>query len=224
MKFKEVLALDEAGAPVAVECKAGVNRWDGCYPEPGMRFEVTGGVIDEPDVARLNVNYARFDEFNKAFESSDYRDKNGNGVLTAREAGWYKVTEFIYVDPDEDIDAYFTILADDRKALIEAYAALPQPKDSYIAWLEKQVLSSQTPPTVMPAQASHEQRICLHVDNYDGNNVLVALAPAHLSKDAIDTLVQVLWQKSDADYGELGRALRQHGFSLLDSVTVDVDR
>jgi hypothetical protein len=224
MKFKDLLALAKAGAPVAVECKSGVNRWDGCYPETGMRLEVTGGRIDEPDVARIEVDYALFDEFNKAFESSDYRDKNGDGVLTARQAGWYKVQEFLYVDPEEEIDSYFTILADERKSLVEAYAALPEPKSTYVAWLEQRLLSNQVSAVAATSQVPQEQRICVHVDNYDGNNVLVTLAPAKMSKEAADTLVQEVWQAADSDYGKLEQALQQHGFSLLDCVTVDIDR
>jgi hypothetical protein len=224
MKFKDLLALAKAGAAVSVECKAGVARWDGCYPEKGMRLEVTGGRIDEPDCARLAVDYARFDEFNKAFESSDYRDSSGEGTLTARQAGWYKVQEHIYVDPEEDIDSYFAILADERKSLVEAYAALPEPKSTYVAWLEQQLLSNQVSTVAAPSQVPQEQRICVHVDNYDGNNVLVTLAPAKMSKEAADTLVQEVWQTADSDYDKLEQALQQHGFSMLDCVTVDIDR
>lgn len=142
MNFKELFSLAASG-PVTVECLKGVNRWEGCYPEPGMRFDVVGGIVKESEVGHMSVDYSRFDEFNKSFESHVYYGKNGENDLTAREAGWYKVEEVIYVDPEDDISNYFEIVADERKGLIQAYAELPEPKPSYVSWLEAQVLASK---------------------------------------------------------------------------------
>lgn len=138
MKFKELFALAASGATVTVECREGVLRWEGCYPNPGIRFDVESGKITEPDVGQMLVSYSNFDEFNKAFESHDY----GKNNLTAREAGYYKLRESIYVDPEEDISEYLEIVGDERKRLLLRYAALPEPKPSYVGWLESLVLTS----------------------------------------------------------------------------------
>jgi hypothetical protein len=141
MKFSEFFALAHAGAPIAVECKPGVSRWEGCYPEAGMRLDVVGGILDDVDVARMDVDFSRFDEFNRRFESANFYHSKGPDTVTAREANCYRVRDFIYVDPEEDIEAYFTVLGDARKALLDSYAALPEPRPSYVSWLEDLVLA-----------------------------------------------------------------------------------
>lgn len=59
------------------------------YAEPGMRATLTGGKMSHETLI-LDVNYAPFDEFNRAFEPKNYYDKSGAPTLTAREANPYK--------------------------------------------------------------------------------------------------------------------------------------
>ncbi|MBC8741842.1 hypothetical protein F6X40_35425 [Paraburkholderia sp. UCT31] len=140
MKFKELFTLAASGAPVVVECKDEVGRWDG-YAEAGMRMAIVGGRVTEPEVGQLLVDFTEFDSFNQTFESRNYYDAEGKPTRTAREAGYYKPKDAFYVDPEEDIGAFLEIIDDKRKRLIVAYAELPEPKPSYTSWLEQMVVT-----------------------------------------------------------------------------------
>lgn len=62
------------------------GEWDG-YEEEGMRATVTG-VRENHDMVYLDIDYTKFDEYNKAYESANYYDKDNHPTRTAREAGF----------------------------------------------------------------------------------------------------------------------------------------
>ena len=86
------------------------------YVEPGMRATITSvswehnGTNECDAVFKLHVDFSKFDEENKQFETHCYFDKNQNPVLSAREAGQYEVQDTLYLSPD--FETYFTMEVD----------------------------------------------------------------------------------------------------------------
>jgi hypothetical protein len=122
-----------------------------CYPENGMRARVLNVTEDkfhsddDGQVWVVTVDYTDFDSHNRAFESSNYYDKNGNPGLTARQAGFYKETEDLYLPapafhaPDEMWESYFVVL-DPMRIRLAGKFKLQGNGRTYIQWLEDQVL------------------------------------------------------------------------------------
>ncbi|MHD0644439.1 hypothetical protein ACYPKM_02230 [Pseudomonas aeruginosa] len=110
------------------------------YAEIGMRATVYGvSPAMDGDYVDLLVDYTKFEEFNKSLEARDYRDKEGNATLTAREAGHYRVKDS-YIqcfDPESDelLEQIFKMLDPVTVELNEQFANAGE--TSYIEWLEK---------------------------------------------------------------------------------------
>lgn len=138
LKIKDIQQLLAAGAPVAVEFTKGIEDSE-AYPEPGMRAYAVGFVLHEHDVCAVRFDFAPFDEHNKAFEQSNYYDREGKPCLTAREAGQYKPQDDLYLTPDDDMDTKFTLVPTERLALFVEYGKAPV-RGTYVSWLEAQVL------------------------------------------------------------------------------------
>lgn len=142
MKMSELKTLLQTGKDVDVEFVKGIEDLEG-YPETGMRATIIG--VPAPgadDVMKIRVSFKKYDEFNKAFEARNYwgalsKDQDpSSSNYTARETGWYKVEEDIYVMAEDDVEKYMTIL--DRNETFETWnASLKQV--SYVAWLENRV-------------------------------------------------------------------------------------
>ncbi len=115
------------------------------YPEPGMRARVTGvlSVDADEDLLKIAVDYGEFDSFNRPFESANYYDKQGNPTLTAREAGYYKPNDTLYLSLSEEIGC-FRVVEDARTALYQTYLD-GGGSGTYLEWLENQVLSEPRP-------------------------------------------------------------------------------
>lgn len=116
------------------------------YPEPGMRARVRRIAEKWGDITVVEVDYSEFDEFNASLESSQYYDKMGQPVLTAREAGHYIPTESIYVDSESGLGRYAKLLSSVSLEVWRVYGStglddLP----SYIRWLESIVHSALNP-------------------------------------------------------------------------------
>jgi hypothetical protein len=76
------------------------------YAQEGMMARLTKfTVIDErPNprdcVYRIDVDYSEFNAHNLGLEDSNYYNREGKACLTAREAGYYKAQDFLFVGPD----------------------------------------------------------------------------------------------------------------------------
>lgn len=140
MNFKEFSTSfnqrRQAG-PVNVEFVSGVEDLE-AYPEAGMRATITSVIRDhdDEDVFIVGLDFTEHDEFNKAFESTNYFDRNGNPTLTAREAGCYLLKENIYVMSSDETTKYFNLI--DRSPLYQKYLD-EKPSVSYVEWLERLV-------------------------------------------------------------------------------------
>lgn len=114
------------------------------YPEAGMRAKIitivkTDSEDTDDEFYVITVDYSDFDEHNKALETSNYYDKHGNAVLTARQANQYEPQENLYISARDLRDILKPI--DDRvMALVEQFEK--SGKSNYTEWLEEQVLST----------------------------------------------------------------------------------
>jgi hypothetical protein len=96
--------------------------------------------MDHDHVIKLTVDVGEFDRYNRQFESSNYYDKSGNPKLTAREAGYYKPVDSMYLDSNEDVDRFFQIEDDAALNLFREHQESGS-SESYVKWLEAQVIN-----------------------------------------------------------------------------------
>jgi hypothetical protein len=113
------------------------------YVEPGMRATITSvswdgeGKNESEAVFKLRVDFSKFDEENKQFETHCYFDKNHNPVLSAREAGQYEVQDTLYLSPD--FETYFTMEIDSpfREEFVKSGS-----NDTYVKFLEDRLTAA----------------------------------------------------------------------------------
>jgi hypothetical protein len=141
MKHSAIIDLLKNGVHPLITFNKGAEDLE-CYPEANMRARIIGAVVEHDDVMKLTVSYAEFDEFNKSFESSNYYNKNGNAVWTAREADLYTITEVLYVMADADVGTAFTINDGNIDGLYNEYKETGS-TDDYVTWLENQVKNAR---------------------------------------------------------------------------------
>lgn len=108
------------------------------YLEAGMRGRLVGVLRDEHEYISLAVDLTEFDDFNRQYEKANYYDKSGVARLTAREAGFYKPTESVYMGPDDEVEV---LVIEDADAL-KLYARYQTERGgkSYVQWLEQRVV------------------------------------------------------------------------------------
>lgn len=133
-------ALGNGFKPV-VTFKAPIEDCE-CYPETGMRGVVTGGRLKQDGVVQLWFDFEPFDSFNAALEKREYYDDKRQPTLTAREAGYYKPQDDVYLMQDHLLDDYFVFEDQGPLALMEEWRASGSDK-TYVAWLEAQLLTSR---------------------------------------------------------------------------------
>lgn len=125
-----------------IEFLVGIEDFE-CYPEKNMRARIIS--ISERDTKSkdlydhlytITFDYSEFDDYNKAFESSNYWDKNGDASLTAREAGIYEVKEKIHFGAPElwPFEDYFKLLDPAVEELVNRFKQ--SNSSNYIEWLE----------------------------------------------------------------------------------------
>lgn len=117
------------------------------YAEPGMRARIidvkeinTFSKDLREHVYRITFDFSEYDTFNRFFETANYYGNNGVANKTAREAGYYHHKDSIYFgSPElEPFDKYFTFADSNTKLLQKKFEESGE--DSYVHWLEKQVL------------------------------------------------------------------------------------
>jgi len=142
MKLNDLIAMVRSGARPVVVFNQGIEYMED-YAEPGMRGRITGvrSVESDEGLLKISVDYSEFDKFNRQFESANYYDKAGKTTLTAREAGYYKPADTLYLTQSED--APFEIVDDAHAALYEKYMRSDAQSSGvgYIQWLENLVIN-----------------------------------------------------------------------------------
>lgn len=134
--FTELLHLLNNKQTFEVSCLEKVEDLE-AYPDKGMRLTITGGRHDHDGVIILNVSYEKYESYNEAFEKRNYYDKNHVACLNAREAGWYKVEDKLFVMDSDGPNTYFVELNDGANHWVREYLAYRQPNETYVAFLER---------------------------------------------------------------------------------------
>ncbi len=136
----DVLKSSLAIEPLAVTLGNGIiDETDG-YEEVGMRCHILSIDYEDSDYIHLKVSYAEFDEYNKAFETANYHDADGNACLYAREVGAYKTEDTLYVKI-ESLGSVITILELARYSLLQEFLADPAGATSYTDFLENKIFT-----------------------------------------------------------------------------------
>ena len=107
-KLSDVLAFVLAGGRPIVTFNAQIEQCE-AYAEAGMKARIIGGRQNETDVLVFDLDYSEFDVHNQALERATYYDKAQVPCLTAREAGFYKPVEDVYLTPTDDTEGVFSI-------------------------------------------------------------------------------------------------------------------
>lgn len=136
--MKDAIAAIHQRGSIDVEFLASVEALEG-YAEPHMRATIVDAEDYGDSTVRIKLSYAKYDEYNRQFESANYFDRNQNPVWTAREAGHYNVDDHIFVMDTDKFDTLFKELKDTR--LFDQYTAACT-GESYVAWLEGQLTSA----------------------------------------------------------------------------------
>ncbi len=130
------LVLD--GIHPVIEFKKGLVEEFEQYAEPGMRARIKGVVIKHNELAEFSVDFSEFEAFNQPFETSNYYDKSGNAVLTARQSGYYIPQDSYAFDLKNDTDLYFEVVEATSLKLYDRYKKRKSVYEpwSYVQWLE----------------------------------------------------------------------------------------
>jgi hypothetical protein len=144
MNIREFIKLVASGAQPVVEFGPGIEDTES-YAEPHMRAVVRYVGSREEHSVELAFDFEPFDDYNKAFESSNYRDKQtGRHDKTARQVGCYKPQDTIYFGYDDKLPHVFHLVQDARVALFTRYSESGSTL-AYTAWLEDELLKAQQP-------------------------------------------------------------------------------
>ena len=139
MNTKEFSEMVRSGVYPVITFRKGIEDSEG-YAEAGMRAKVISAVIKHDDCVLITVDFSQFDEFNKSYESSNYYDKNGNAVWTARQAEQYKVVDSWYLDASTEFSHYAEVTNSDSLKLFQEFSESNTDK-TYVEWLEAKVVT-----------------------------------------------------------------------------------
>lgn len=139
MNAKQLHEMIQNGGSLVVTFKEAILDQEG-YAEPQMRGRIVSSQIKHDDVIEMVVDFTEFDQYNMQFESANHFDKDHNPTLTARQAGFYNMTNekiFFMVDAF-NIDDVLEVERDSRIKLYEKFTRELTTK-TYVQWLEDQL-------------------------------------------------------------------------------------
>lgn len=108
----------------------------------GMRATVLRIESDGDDGFAIHFTFAKFEDYNHPLESTSYWDDDGKPTLTAREAGHYKVEDYLYVEANWQ--TCVKILDGSSSKLFDLFMVdkAAQPDINYVGWLEALALAA----------------------------------------------------------------------------------
>jgi hypothetical protein len=119
------------------------------YCEAGMKAKVTSislmrhEEVEQDMVYLVKLDYTNFDDYNRKFETANYYDKLGKPKLTAREAGFYKLEDTLYLGSNNIFpwNNYFEVEHDSiSDRMYTRYVNSNTDKTiTYLKWLETQL-------------------------------------------------------------------------------------
>lgn len=101
-----------------IEFKKEAEDFEG-YTEEHIRGTIVNAYKKYGDTIVLVVSFEKFDEDNRQHETANYYGPNGS-TLTARQAGYYKVQEEIYIAEELELSGYFSLLNSGYFSLLNA--------------------------------------------------------------------------------------------------------
>lgn len=112
------------------------------YCEDKIRAKVLEVKKNCEKVFKIKVDYGMFSDYNMNHETYNYYNKTLGPFLSARQAGFYKEIDEIYLPHPEDIDwsRYFHLIDQNTNNIITAYNLSKKEGQSYIEWLEEQFI------------------------------------------------------------------------------------
>jgi hypothetical protein len=116
------------------------------YAEAGMRATITDITVQDSDlkdmVIKVGLSFVKFDEYNKKYESSNYYNKEGVPVWTAREAGFYGMADYLYAG--NNVHDVLKLVDPALRQLFDLFSAdkVSQPNITYVEWLEAIAVSA----------------------------------------------------------------------------------
>jgi hypothetical protein len=124
-----------------VEILPGIEDQEADYLEPGMLMRITRIDLRQEDLTVVHYDVSEFEDRNRPLETANYYDKNQVPCLTAREAGYFKPQDTIYLPGIESYGQFFKpVDPDGSTKLAEAYAARDDKSLTYVAWCEQEIL------------------------------------------------------------------------------------
>lgn len=139
MNGRELSQMVQDGIHPVVFFKKDIADQEG-YLENGMRGRIIGSKPGHDGCCVFIVDLGDFDTFNRNFESNKYYDKNQVPCLTAREAGFYKQQEQVWVDVSAEIQS-FEVENTERLALYLRFKS-DRSGDTYVQWLEDALIAA----------------------------------------------------------------------------------
>jgi hypothetical protein len=137
--FTELAQIIRSGVVFQVQMKKLIESCDS-YPEENMRATIAGEVIDtEDNFFRILFDYTAYDEYNKAFESSNYYDKNGKACLTARQSGYYQIKETLWFRGDSNPNDYFEVIPGSQSKWMKLFMKERLDEETYAHFLERKL-------------------------------------------------------------------------------------
>jgi hypothetical protein len=141
MTIVQLAEVVRSGAKITVTCKKRIEDNES-YAEGGMRAILVHATGDDGDgTVKITLDFTPFDEFNKSFETPNYFDAHHKPTLTARQYGAYKPVEQYYFDSNEKVSDIFEAVDEAQYQLLAEHKAQAEKGQSYVSWLEQQVLA-----------------------------------------------------------------------------------
>ena len=121
-----------------------MERVDDSPLDPGMLVRITAIRDEDPDCCEVHFDLTEFDERNKPFEQANYHYRHGQPRLTAREAGWYKAKDSIYLSGVKELYKYFEMIegSDKLTLLLEKFSTREDSTQTYAEWCEAELLKA----------------------------------------------------------------------------------
>lgn len=142
--LQRIETLLAAGARVVIRFNDHVESLE-LDPDSGMMAEVLSLKHDGDEVTKIRANFSAFEAHNRQFAKANYYDENGQPTLTWFQLGYPKDgIDTFYVDQCGRDGPPFDLIEDAAtQALYEEYRQSPEPRGTYVAWLERSLLATR---------------------------------------------------------------------------------
>ncbi|MCY7900531.1 hypothetical protein [Bacillus inaquosorum] len=138
MKMIKLYELVSEGKKPIIKFNDNVYEWIEESVDTMMMGKIIGASIEYEDSVRFLIDLNPFEAYNRSVARHDWRDDEGNCVLTWFDTSFYPKNgiEAIYLPINEKTEIVFDFTEED--SLLNEYAKITQ-EISYVEWLENEV-------------------------------------------------------------------------------------